>query len=76
MVIEWMGPALTAFRHRADLKDMLSGGLARLLGKGVSLAFTGMQGAGKTVLLDRLTGRAMREGYQTPANRNLSIGAS
>lgn len=62
-----MGPALTAFRHRADLKDMLSGGLARLLGKGVSLAFTGMQGAGKTVLLDHLTGKAMKEGYQTPA---------
>ena len=67
MVVEWMGPALTAFRHRADLKDMLSGGLARLLGKGVSLAFTGMQGAGKTVLLDHLTGKAMKEGYQTPA---------
>lgn len=66
MIVEWMGPALTAYRHRADLKDMLSGGLARLLGKSVSLAFTGMQGAGKTVLLDHLTGKAQGKDYKKP----------
>ena len=66
MVIEWTGPILTAYRHRTDLKDLLAGGLAMLLGKGVSLAFTGMQGAGKTVLLDHLTGKASKEDYRTP----------
>lgn len=66
MVVEWMGPALTAYRHRTDLKEMLTGGLARLLGKSVSLAFTGMQGAGKTVLLDHLTGKAQGKDYKKP----------
>ncbi|HJT79177.1 MAG TPA: hypothetical protein VJ739_18415, partial [Gemmataceae bacterium] len=66
MVVEWMGPALTAYRHRADLRDLLTGGLARLLGKPVSLSFTGMQGAGKTVLLDHLTGKASRQDYKKP----------
>jgi hypothetical protein len=61
-----MGPALTAYRHRADLTDLLTGGLARLLGKAVSLAFTGMQGAGKTVLLDHLTGKAQGKDYKKP----------
>jgi len=66
VIVEWMGPALTAYRHRADLKDMLTGGLARLLGKAVSLAFTGMQGVGKTVLLDHLTGKARWRDYKKP----------
>lgn len=66
MIVEWMGPALTAYRHRADLKEILTGGLARLLGKAVSLAFTGMEGAGKTVLLDHLTGKALRTDYKKP----------
>lgn len=66
MVVEWMGPALTAYRHRTDLKDILTGGLARLVGKAVSLAFTGMQGVGKTVLLDHLTGKAQRKDYKKP----------
>ena len=66
MVIECMGPALTAFRHRTDLKELLAGGLAKLLGNSVSLAFTGMEGSGKTVLLDHLTGKAMREDYRIP----------
>jgi hypothetical protein len=66
VVVEWMGPALAAYRHRADLKELLTSGLARLLGKGVSLAFTGMQGVGKTVLLDHLTGKAERKDYTKP----------
>jgi hypothetical protein len=66
VVVEWMGPTLTAYRHRADLKDLLTGGLGRLLGKAVSLAFTGMQGAGKTVLLDHLTGKALGKDYKKP----------
>lgn len=66
MIVEWMGPVLTAYRHRADLKDILSGGLAGLLGKAISLAFTGMQGAGKTVLLDHLTGKAQGKDYKKP----------
>ena len=70
--VEWMGPALTAYRHRADLKEMLTGGLARLLGKAVSLAFTGMQGAGKTVLLDHLTGKAQGQDYKMPRQSQAS----
>ena len=66
MIVEWMGPALTAYRHRADLKEILTGGLARLLGKAVSLVFTGMEGAGKTVLLDHLTGKALGKDYKKP----------
>jgi hypothetical protein len=66
VIVEWMGPTLTAYRHRADLKEMLTGGLAKLLGKAISLAFTGMQGAGKTVLLDHLTGKALGKEYKNP----------
>lgn len=66
MVVEWLGPTLTAYRHRTDLKELLVGGLTKLLGKSVSLAFTGMQGAGKTVLLDHLTGKALRTEYERP----------
>lgn len=66
MVIEW-GPALeAAYRHRNDIGNLLQGGLSRLLGKKTSLAFTGMQGAGKTALLDHLTGKAEDVGYQRP----------
>jgi hypothetical protein len=54
------------YRHRADLKELLTGGLARLLGKAAALAFTGMQGAGKTVLLDHLTGKAQGKDYKKP----------
>jgi putative protein kinase ArgK-like GTPase of G3E family len=66
VVVEWLGPTLTAYRHRTELKELLSGILAKLLGKSVSLAFTGMQGAGKTVLLDHLTGKALKTEYKQP----------
>ena len=65
-MLDWLGPSLTAYRHRTDLKELLAGGLARLLGKRISLAFTGMQGVGKSVLLDQLTGKAARTGYRLP----------
>jgi hypothetical protein len=67
VVVEWLGPTLTAYRHRSDLKELITGGLAKLLGRSVSLAFTGMQGAGKTVLLDHLTGKALKPEYKQPA---------
>ena len=37
-----------------------------LFGKRVSIAFTGMEGVGKTVLLHHLTGEAFEPGYQRP----------
>jgi hypothetical protein len=66
MVVEWLAPALTAYKHRDDLKSMLEGGMSWLFGKKTTLAFTGMEGAGKTVLLDHLSGAAFRPGYQLP----------
>jgi hypothetical protein len=66
MVVEWLAPALTAYRHRDDVRGLLEGGMAWLFGKKTTLAFTGMEGVGKTVLLDHLTGAAFREGYTLP----------
>jgi hypothetical protein len=43
-----------------------------LLGKKRTLAFTGMQGVGKTVLFDHLTGRAYRRGYK-PLGRSRRV---
>jgi GTPase SAR1 family protein len=43
-----------------------------LLGKKRTIAFTGMQGVGKTVLLDHLTGRAYQQGYKPP-NRSRKV---
>jgi hypothetical protein len=66
MVVEWLAPALTAYRHRDDVRSLLEGGMAWLFGKKTTLAFTGMEGVGKTVLLDHLTGAAFQEGYTLP----------
>jgi hypothetical protein len=66
VIINWTDPVLTLFKHRQQLRDLLSGGLSFLLGKRTWLAFTGMVGAGKTVLLDHLTGKALKPGYSLP----------
>jgi hypothetical protein len=65
-VLEWLGPAFVGVKHRQEIKDMLSGGLSRLLGKKTSIAFTGMPGVGKSVLADHLTGKAFKMGYRYP----------
>ncbi len=66
MVVEWVGPLLTGFKHRTDIKELLAGGLSLVFGKKTEIAFTGMQGVGKSVLLDQLTGKASRPAYQPP----------
>lgn len=66
MVLEWLGPALTGFKHREEIGDAFAHAWSYVFGKKTSLAFTGMQGVGKSVLLDHLTGRAFEEGYKPP----------
>jgi hypothetical protein len=55
-----------AEQHKEQLAPWLRRGWEYLFGKPFSIAFTGMQGVGKTALLDQLTGAASRPGYQQP----------
>jgi hypothetical protein len=66
MVVEWLASGLIAYRHRDDLRHMASTIWKKLFGTKTCLAFTGMSGAGKTVLFDHLSGRAFEQGYQSP----------
>ena len=55
-----------AARHPEQTASLIRRGWEYLFGKQVSIAFTGMQGVGKTVLLDHSTGAAFQPGYQRP----------
>jgi hypothetical protein len=66
VVVEWLAGGLIAYRHREDIHHMLNTGLKAFFGTKTHLAFTGMQGIGKSVLLDHLTGAAFKKGYQIP----------
>lgn len=58
----WILPALKeAYKGRDDAKDAWS----KIFGK-KRIVFTGLSGAGKTVLLDFLTGKGFKQGYQPP----------
>lgn len=58
--------ALTAYKHRKDISGAFQKFTDALLGKKQRVAFTGISGAGKTVLLDHVTGKAFEEAYQPP----------
>jgi GTPase SAR1 family protein len=60
--LTWILPALKeAYKGRDDAKDAWS----KVFGKR-RIVFTGLSGAGKTVLLDFLTGKGFKQGYQPP----------
>lgn len=58
--------ALTGYKHRKQLANIFANGWSYLFGRKTSVAFTGMEGVGKTVLFDHLSGRAFVEGYKPP----------
>jgi hypothetical protein len=66
MALDWLGPALIGYRHREEIKHIFSRGLGFLFGSKTAIAFTGMQGVGKSVLLDHLTGKAFGPNYRPP----------
>ncbi len=66
MAVEWLAAGLTVYRHRDDIRHMLDTGLKAFFGKKTTIAITGMQGIGKTVLLDHLTGQGLEKGYTLP----------
>jgi hypothetical protein len=55
-----------AAQHKDEIAPWFQRGWEYLFGKSFSIAFTGMQGVGKTVLLDHLTREAYKPGYQQP----------
>jgi hypothetical protein len=59
MDVAWgLGQVLqAAVQHKEEIAPWFRRGWEYLFGKPFSIAFTGMQGVGKTVLLDHLTGR-------------------
>ena len=60
--LTWILPALKeSYKNRNDAKDAWS----RIFGK-KQIVFTGLGGAGKSVLLDFLTGKGFEQGYQPP----------
>jgi GTPase SAR1 family protein len=63
----WLLPAA---KEAYDNREAIQGGwkklAAPLFGGKKSIAFTGMPGVGKTVLVDHLTGAAFRQGYKPP----------
>ncbi len=62
----WIKIIVEAYQNRRTLGEMLSGGLDWALGKKTTIAFTGMEGVGKTVLFDHLTRRSEKPGYKLP----------
>jgi 50S ribosome-binding GTPase len=56
-MVEWLAASLLLLKHKEDIRGLVGGGFSNLLGRRTSIAITGMQGVGKTVLLDHLTGK-------------------
>lgn len=64
----WLLPAAgEAYKSREDIKGAWQSFINLIFGKKSVIAFTGMSGAGKTVLFDHLRGDAFKQGYQPPA---------
>jgi GTPase SAR1 family protein len=67
MSFSWVAPAILAgIKERKDIGSFLAGLWAKLFSRKARLAVTGMEGAGKTVLLDALTGKAFQRNYTKP----------
>lgn len=69
----WLIPvAKEAFKSRAQIAGAWEQVVTQVKGKKIEIAVTGLSGAGKTVLLDYLTGKAFQLGYKPPG-RSLSL---
>ncbi len=66
MALEWLGPAITGYKHRDEITSLFSRGWSYIVGAKTTVAFTGMQGVGKSVLLDHLVGKAFVDDYKPP----------
>ena len=68
----WLIPAAKeAYKNREQIAGTWERIVTRIKGKKIEIAVTGLSGAGKTVLLDHLTGEAFHRGY-TPPGRSRS----
>ena len=72
----WLIPvAKEAYKSRAQIAGTWERVVTRIKGKKMEIAVTGLSGAGKTVLLDHLTGAAFHRGYSPPGrSRSLEKG--
>ncbi len=65
--LSWTVPAAAqAWENREQIVSLWEKTIAFLLGRKTRIAFTGVSGTGKTVLLDCLTGKAFRQDYTPP----------
>lgn len=63
----WLIPvAKEAYKSRAQIATSWERALTQIKGRKIEIAITGLSGAGKTVLLDHLTGQAFHRGYKPP----------
>lgn len=68
----WLIPTVKeAYKSRAQIASHWESIVTLIKGKKIEIAVTGSSGAGKTVLLDHLTGQAYHRGY-TPPGRSRS----
>jgi len=72
----WLIPvAKEAYKSRAQIATSWERALTHIKGRKIEIAVTGLSGAGKTVLLDHLTGQAFHRGYKPPGrSRSLEKG--
>ncbi len=69
----WIIPAVKeAYKSREQLAGAWERVVTRIRGKKIEIAVTGLSGAGKTVLLDHLTGQAFHRGYSPPGRSRSS----
>ncbi|MGI4791185.1 MAG: GTPase [Janthinobacterium lividum] len=63
----WLIPAVKeAYKSREQIASNWERIVTQIKGKKIEIAVTGLSGAGKTVLLDHLTGQAYHRGYAPP----------
>jgi GTPase SAR1 family protein len=65
--------AVTAYQRRREIKKLWDKISGFILGAKAQIALTGMSGVGKTVLVDHLTGRAYKVGYEPPERRSFDV---
>lgn len=72
----WLIPAAKeAYKSRSQIAGTWERVVTQIKGKKIEIAVTGLSGAGKTVLLDHLTGQAFHRGYSPPGrSRSLEKG--
>lgn len=72
MPIEWVIPAVdAAFNHEDDIVEAWRSIKEKVVGRKVGIAVTGHSGAGKSVLMDFLTGKGFEQGYNPPPESTL-----